>query len=224
MKKVVIVFVLAILSSKIIAKETLSIGFQYGNIWEKISKPEGTATSWVGSPGIALNAYSFRRHPNIGIFIQDSFLFPANSRLTVNGITVVDGVKETNFAFLFEFAIGPVYRFNLSEKTSTNIAIGPNISLLNTKAEKYIYNPFLSITECLYVKNFAFAAGFMINSNIKRNITKFLCIDIGAKFVFDFANYIKITSNVTAIPNVSRWNSGYFGFHLAPYIAVGFNI
>ena len=224
MKKIFILFLLAILSSKIVAKEMLSVGFQYGSLWEKSSKQGKTAASWLGSPGIVLNAYSFKWNPNIGIFIQDSLLFPTRSRLTVNNETVIDGVKEADYAFLFEFAIGPVYKFNLSKKTGLCIAAGPNISLLNAETGKYVYNPFLYMTERLYIKNFAFAAGIALNANIKHDITDFLCIDIGSKFVFDFANYIKNTSNISTIPNVSKWNSGYFGFHLAPYIAIGFNI
>ena len=221
MKKIIYIL-LCIIFSVCIFAETESwgtLGFQYGNYWEKFDKPEGTAKTWIGSPGIVFNAYAFFNKKNIGLFISDSFLFPNKSSTTINGATVKDGLKDFDFRFLFQFGIGPAFKYPISEKLNLHSSVGFHISMLSASIDKMVFNPITYTSVRMKVNMFSLTLGIMGDIGFKYDITDMIYFDIGSKLAFDFAGHLKMTSNF--LPNISQWNSNYFGLHLNLYIGLG---
>lgn len=226
MKKVVCTTVIIFLVSIYAFAESetwMTAGFQYGSYWEKVEKPEGRATTWIGSPGFVLNAYGFFNKKNIGIFIQDSFLFPHKSSSKINNIVIKDGIKDYDLRFFFQFAIGPGFRYSISQKAKLHGGVGFNISLLSASTDKIIANPLTYTANRLWVKMLGLTLGVMGDIGIKYDIIDIIYFDFGTKISIDFLGYSKISSNI-AMLNMSKWNSNYIGFHLLPYIGVGVNI
>ena len=225
MKKVVLILLCVIISISAFADtESLgTLGFQYGSYWEKMTKPEGTAKTWIGSPGLFYNGYAFFNKKNIGLFIDDSFLFPSNSSATVNGITVKDGVKDFDFRFLFQFGIGPAFRYSITNKLGIHLGAGFHISMLSANTNRTVINPVTFRTSRIEIRSFSLGLGIMGDIGLKYDITDMVYFDIGSKLALDFASYAKISSNILAL-NASQWNSNYIGFHLLPYIGLGFKL
>lgn len=140
MKKLVLVLLCAAISIPTFAEiESLgSFGFQYGSYWEKLTKPEGTAKAQLGSLGLFFNGYAFFNKKNIGLFIDDSFLFPSNSSATINGITVKDNVKDFDFRFLFQFGIGSAFKYAITNKLDIHFGTGFHLSMLSTNIDRII--------------------------------------------------------------------------------------
>ena len=201
----------------------LTFGFQYGNYWEKVDKPEGTAVSWIGSPGIVLNGYAFWNKNNIGLFIQDSFLFPNKSKVTTNGITITDGIKDFDSRFLFQFGIGPGFKYNISDKFKLYFGLGPNISMMTCSVDKTVYNPLTYLNLRLQIKTRAISIGIIGDTGVKYDISNIFYVAGGLKIGLDFAGHLKIETNIPGVSQ-SKWNSGYLGFHLNPYLGIGFNV
>ena len=219
MKKIVLILLcVAILIPAFAETESLgSFGFQYGNYWEKVTKREGTAKTWIGSPGLFFNGYTFFNKKNIGLFASDSFLFPSNSSATVNGMTIKDGVKDFDFRFLFQFGIGPAFKYAITNKLSILIGTGFHLSILSTNISRII------IGSRVKMNSLSLSLGIMGEIGVSYKITDLFYFDVGTKLALDFANYSKISSNILAW-NASQWNSNYIGFHLSPYIGLGFKI
>nr|DAJ85631.1 MAG TPA: YfaZ precursor [Caudoviricetes sp.] len=219
MKKIVLILLcVAILIPAFAETESLvSFGFQYGNYWEKVTKREGTAKTWIGSPGLFFNGYTFFNKKNIGLFASDSFLFPSNSSATVNGMTIKDGVKDFDFRFLFQFGVGPAFKYAITNKLSILIGTGFHLSILSTNRNEMI------IGRTAEVRLFSLSFGVMGDIEAIYNITDMLYFNIGTKLALDFANYSKISSDISIL-NASQWNSNYIGFHLSPYIGLGLKL
>ena len=165
------------------------------------------------------NAYAFFNKKNIGLFISDSFLFPNKSSTTINGVTVKDGLKDFDFRFLFQFGIGPAFKYPISEKLNLHSSIGFHISMLSASIDKMVFNPITYTSVRMKVNMFSLTLGIMGDIGFKYDITDMIYFDIGSKLAFDFAGHLKMTSNF--LPNISQWNSNYFGLHLNPYIGLG---
>lgn len=225
MKKIGFVLLYAVVFVSAFAKtESLgSFGFQYGSYWEKATKPEGTSRVWIGSPGLFFNSSVFFNKKNIGLFIDDSFLFPSNSSATINGITVKDGVKEANFRFLFQFGIGPAFKYALTHKLDIHVGAGFHLSILSMDTNRTTIDPVTFLLSRIEISSLSLSLGIMGDIGVIYNITDMFYFDIGSKLGFDFVNYIKIRSNILDL-NVSQWNSNYIGFHLAPYIGLGLKL
>ena len=219
MKKIVLVLLCAAISVAASAETEsfCSFGFQYGNYWEKVTKSKGSTITSIGSPGLVLNEYVFFNKKNIGLFASESLLFPSNSSLTVNGITVKDGVKDSNFSFLFQFGIGPAFKYAITNKLNILLGAGFNISMLSTNAYRIITSNRVGANLS------SLNLGIIGDIGLSYNITDIVYFDVGTKLVLDFANYTKISSAVSAY-NASQRNSNYIGFHLSPYIGLGFKL
>ncbi|MFC1239705.1 hypothetical protein ACFGOO_09790 [Treponema vincentii] len=197
-------------------------GFQYGSYWEKMTKPEGTSKTWIGSPGLFYNGYAFFNKKNIGLFIDDSFLFPSNSSATVNGITVKDGVKDFDFRFLFQFGIGPAFRYSITNKLGIHLGAGFHISMLSANTNRTVIDPVTFRTSRIEIRSFSLGLGIMGDIGLKYDITNIIYFDIGSKLALEFISYATKSSNISA--NYSQWNSNYIGFHLSPYIGLGLKL
>ena len=219
MKKAVLILLCVAVSVAASAEtESLgSFGFQYGSYWEKLTKPEGTSKAWLGSPGFFFNGYTFFYKKNIGIFIDDSVLFPNNSSATVNGITVKDGVKDFDFRFLFQFGIGPAFKYAITNKIEVHCGAGFHLSMLSINTNRII------IGGRVQISSLSLSFGIMGDIGVFYRITDMFYFDIGTKLALDFASYSKISSNILAL-NASQWNSNYIGFHLSPYIGLGLRL
>ena len=200
-----------------------TIGFQYGNYWEKADIPQGTVKTWIGAPGVVFNAYTFFNKKNIGLFIADSFLFPTNSLATVSNYTKKDAVKEWDFIFLFQFGIGPAFKYAITDKLDLHTGVGLNISMMSANREKYTYVQAYPMPVHLKMRYFSLGLGIMGDIGLKYDITNIIYLNIGTKLAFDFSYYTKISSNIDEFNN-SKWVSNYLGIYTSPYIGVGIQL
>ena len=90
MKKISLVIMLSVFLITLVSAESeswMSLGFESGHFFEHGSDDSNIIDSYMNSPGIAYSGYTFWNNKNVGLFIHDSFLFPANLSTTVNGTT-----------------------------------------------------------------------------------------------------------------------------------------
>ena len=91
--------------------------------------------------------------------------------------------------------------------------------MLSASIDKMVFNPITYTSVRMKVNMFSLTLGIMCDIGFKYDITDMIYFDIGSKLAFDFAGHLKMTSNF--LPNISQWNSNYFGLHLNPYIGLG---
>lgn len=220
-KKIVLILVCVLVPAYVFAG--ISAGFQYGNNWEKADKTEGKYSAWVGSPGMFINGNFFLNKKNIGFFIGNSLLFPKHSSVTTNGITVKNGTKDWDFRLLYQFSIGPAFRYPFLNKFALHVGTGLNISVLVLSADKTVIDPVTLKRARVEIKSRAVSIGVAADIGVKYDFTDTVYVDLGTKIGVDFAGHTKITSNIPLF-NASKWNSSYIGFQLSPYIGLGLNL
>jgi len=195
----------------------LSIGFEYGNFFEKSSNNGITINSYIGSPGISLSDYTFWNKDNIGLFVHDSFLFPKAMTSDINGVTAKIDLSIYDLMVQTGLIIGPGVRYNLDENTKIHFGIGPHF--LETAASYSKYTAYYSQTISYSMISFNFGVG--IDAGIKVDLGSVLYVDFGTLAVYDMVNYTSITSS---FGNASSQSDGnYSMIALQPYLCLGFN-
>lgn len=226
MKRKILILFCAVIPLCVFAKTQAwgTLGFQYGNYWEQQSTHnKDIFKEWIGSPGVVFNAYSFFNNKKIGLFVANSFLIPDKSVETVGDKVFKDSVKNLDFKFLFEFGIGPAFRYNIINKLDFHTGLGLNISVLSMTLDRMlITSPSQSTPERVQLKRVFLGLGIMSDIGLKYNITNVIYFDIGTKLALGFANYYKTILNSTVYS--PRWSSDYISFYLHPYVGIGFSI
>ena len=192
-----------------------SFGFEYGNFFENSSDAGNTAQSYMGSPGINLNAYQFWNGMNVGLFVHDIFAFPKNGTTEINGKKFETDFSVYDFIMQVGIIIGPGFRYSFNDKLKLQFGIG--FSFLETAAS---YSEYSYYYGTLSYSVLAFNFGIGGDIGIKYDITDIFYINIGSILSIDFANHTSIDSS---IGSVSDWAKNYSMFHLRPYICIGFN-
>lgn len=233
MKKICVILFCLILPAAVFAETEFwgTLGFQYGSSWEKYYSSEGTAKSWLGSPGFVLNAYAFFNKKNIGLFVNNSFLFPNNSLYefkdqTLKNYVLKNHVKEQlDDRFLYQLGIGPVFKYAVTDNLILHTGAGLNLSVLYAKVDRP-YSP-VHAKRRIKMKVYILSLGIMGDAGLKYNITRALYFDVGTKLTLDFAQHNKRTSNLNRLGEMrttSKWEPKYIGFHLMPYLGIGINL
>jgi hypothetical protein len=91
----------------------LSIGFEYGNFFEKRTDDGINIETYMGSPGFNLGF--FHLWDNFGFFHIHSFLFPNNISSNIDGY---------DYFFQYNFIIGPAFKIPFTEKFDMTLGIG----------------------------------------------------------------------------------------------------
>jgi hypothetical protein len=176
-----------------------SVGFEYGNFFEKRTDAGIDFDIYMGSPGLELSFYHF--WDNMGFFHTNSVLFPSNIRINVDGY---------DYFFQYIFMIGPAYKITFSEKL--DLAFGFGFSLGPT-----VGTP---------VSMFNLGIGGDIG--ITYFLNKVTYINIGSIISNHFVNFSSIgngTYDSDGDENKDAVRSrNYNLFGLRPYIRIGWSI
>ena len=214
MKKLFLVFTLTAgigVMAFSLSESWLSFGFEYGNFFETVTDGGNTAKTYIASPGINLNAYSFWNGLDVGLFVHDIFAFPQKGTLEINGNKTEVDFSIYDFIMQVGIIIGPGFRCNISDNFKLQFGIG--FSFMELAA-------FYSHGDVKF-SGLSFNFGIGGDIGIKCDITDIFFINIGSIITFDFANYTFVSSSFT---NASDWTKDYSMFGLRPYICIGFNI
>jgi len=189
----------------------LSFGFEYGNLFETATDGDNTAKTYMVSPGINLNVYSFWNGKDVGLFVHDIFAFPQKGTLEINGSKTTVDFSTYDFIMQVGIIIGPGFRCNINDNLKLQFGIGFSFMELGAS---YRHGT-VSFSEL----SFNFGIGGDIG--IKYNITDIFFLNIGSIITFDFANYTSVSSSFV---NASDWAKDYSMFGLRPYICIGVNL
>ena len=90
-----------------------SVGFEYGNFFEKRTDVGTNIETYMGSPGLNLSFYHFWN--KFGFFHINSFLFPDNVKTNIDGY---------DYFFQYIFMIGPAYKITFTERFNMTLGLG----------------------------------------------------------------------------------------------------
>ena len=93
----------------------LSMGFEYGNFFEKRTDGGVDIETYRGSPGFNFSGYHL--WDNFGFFHSHSFLLPTNISSNIEGY---------DYFFQYNFIFGPAFKIIFNEKLDLNFGIGVN--------------------------------------------------------------------------------------------------
>jgi hypothetical protein len=221
MKKFLISVVLIVSMSPAIfslAESWTSAGFGWGNFFERSPAGGNTAKTYMNSPGITLNGYTFWNRGNIGFFSNAAFLFPKRSTLDINGVKTSVDLSVYDVLFQFNAIVGPGIRFNVSDKLAVQFGLGLNYM-----------QTFGSYTNTMVVAGYIEKVGFAVlgfnlgiggDVGVKFDLTDTFFVSAGSMFSFDFANH---TSVFSSYGSTSGWADDYFMLGIRPYLCIGLN-
>jgi len=185
----------------------LSLGFGYGNFFEKSTDNGIDDEKYVGAPGLDLHFYHL--WDNLGFFHHHSFLFPNNVSSNVGGY---------DYFFRYNFIVGPAYKIEFTEKIDMTLGIG--FSLGPTTGE-------------LHDKAFTqFSIGIGGDIGVSFFLNRMAYINIGGIFSYHFAN---VTSTDTGRYEVdedgdrdeirdTKWSDNYNMGGVKPYLRFGIKL
>ncbi|GHV82194.1 hypothetical protein AGMMS49991_07520 [Spirochaetia bacterium] len=185
------------------ANETsLSAGFVFSNTF--VFDPDND-NSYFGSPGMALDGYSFWNHKNVGIFYLGSFAFPV----------VGDDGDTSLHDFQWEGIFGPAFRIRFTDKVSLQTGIGIGTSGLLAFYKQAGNDYFRAM--------FNFGVG--ADAGLKFDIGNKFFIKGGANVMWSFLGG-SVAHETSRNGDWSiDWNpKGYSTLAVNPYITFGLNI
>lgn len=209
-KSVFILFVIICVSPVIgqtVTESWLSLGFEYGNFWESATVNNTATKADMRSAGVNLTGYTFWNKKKMGLFVNDSFLFPLKGSATVNGNKI-----EGNFSDIYDFIMliglvtGPGFRFPISEKFIFRFGVGPSFFMLSGTADES--------------RILGFNLGIGGDLGFKFDVSEVFFIDFGSKIGADFLSWSIINSPVG---DTSGAADNYVMFRVQPYISIGLN-
>jgi hypothetical protein len=201
MKKLgcVIVLVLGITAAVFSYEGRFSVGFEYGNFFEKRTDAGIDFDIYMGSPGIELSFYHF--WDNMGFFHTNSFLFPSYIRTNVDGY---------DYFFQYIFMIGPAYKIIFTEKLDMTLGLG------------------FSLGPTVGTQGAMFNFGIGGDIGVTYFLNKVAYINIGSIVSNHFANFSRVgngTYDRDGDENKDTVRSGNYNlFGLRPYVRIGWSI
>jgi hypothetical protein len=203
MKKTLLFFVLVIgCSAHVFSINEImgSLGFNYGNIFESYNS--GDVTSFMGSPGIALNYSRSFEGKNFGFFGHTFFGFPQSVYTKKNGMETKTSLES---GMQLGMCMGLAFFFPINEQFIFQPSVGINSTM--TEVTYFEYAPSIGADES--ITSWSVSLGIGSNIGIVYRITKSFALNLGSLFVFDFIK--------TGIRN---WAKNYFLFTARPYVSV----
>jgi hypothetical protein len=193
-----------------------SFGFEYGNFFETASDGANTAKTYMASPGINLNVYSFWNGMDVGLFVHDIFAFPQRGTLEINGNKTYVDLSVYDFIMQVGIIIGPGFRYSINDNLKLQFGIGLSfMELVGTYSQYIPYYGTVSYSQL------SFNFGIGCDIGIKYDITDTFFLNIGSIITLDFASHSSISSSYGNASNLAK---DYFMFGLRPYICIGFNM
>jgi hypothetical protein len=197
-----------------LSESSLGLGFGWGNFFERASSNGSTAKTYMSSPGIAFNGYSFWNKKNIGLFTNMAFLFPSKSTIDINGVKTNADLSFYDILFQFNAMIGPGFRINIRENFILQLGVG-----LNYMQTTGSYTGYVAGNKIGYGL-LAYNLGLGGDIGIKYDITDAFFISAGSTVSYDFACHTAVFSSYE---NTSGWAGNYSMLGIRPYLCIGMN-
>ncbi|GMO14646.1 MAG: hypothetical protein Pg6A_00280 [Termitinemataceae bacterium] len=193
---VFIIFVNAMVFSN---ENRLSLGFEYGNFFEKRTDGGVDIETYIGSPGFNFSGYHLWN--DFGFFHSHSFLFPAKV------LSNRDGYK---YIFEYGFTIGPAFKIIFTGKLDMTLGLGFSLGNITGKQN----NKSISL----------FRMGIAGDIGLSFFVNKYICINIGSLISYHFLNTTSIangTHDKDGDENeTTEWSKNYNMAGLRPYIKI----
>ena len=182
--------------------ETLvSVGYENENAYSNsLYSDFYDAYVYMNSSGVNININQFWKGHNIGLFLQQSFLFP-----TFYEVKHVNYFDFDLMLFKYNIIIGPSFRFVLNDNFFLNLGAGFSFSFLvgNTDDKRYFF-------------------GLGVNLNANYDISDIMYIGIGSVFnintIYDSSGKSISDPRFVFIPAADQ-----LGFSFKPYLYIGFH-
>jgi hypothetical protein len=205
------------------SESSMSLGFGWGQFFERTEGGGNTAKTYMGSPGVTLEAYQFWNGHNIGVFANLGFLFPTKMTSDVSGVKTDVDLSIYDYLFQENLIIGPGFRHSFNDRFTLLAGLGLDILFSLASYSRSVYVGY----GWLYNISFAalsFNLGIGGDVGIRFDITDKAFLKFGSTISYDFLCYSSIWTNVSAIGNQSGWASSYSMIGLRPYLCVGLNM
>jgi len=167
---------------------------------------------YIGSPGINLSFYSLFGPKKIGIFFNYGILFPVIYSTGQN----YDQSVQLDF-ILLGFGFG----YDINKNLKLHLGIGPQLSFFGL----------INNADNTRKNNYILGLGIGGDIGIKFSLAKFVCIDFGTAFAYNFAVLNEISTEPKGRNGwrhrkieTSSWNNIKSIIGIKPYIAVGINL
>jgi hypothetical protein len=197
----IIILLLIVNTAAFSTESRLSLGFEYGNFFEKRTDGGVDIETYLGAPGLDFSTYHL--WGNFGFFQDHSFLFPNNITSNIDGY---------NYFFQYSFTMGPAFKITFTEKLDMTFGIGFSFGPVIGELDNH------SLT--LFKLGIGGDAGFSFFVN------KWVFINTGGIFSYHFLNR---TSTGTGTYDKdgdenkkSEWSKNYNMAGIRPYIRIGF--
>jgi hypothetical protein len=176
-----------------------SVGFVYGNFFERRTDAGIDLDTYMGSPGLELSFYHF--WDNLGFFHINSFLFPSNIKTNIVGY---------DYFFQYIFIIGPAFKITFTEKLDMTLGFG------------------FSLGPTVGKPSSMFNMGIGGDIGISFFLNTAVYINIGSMFSNHFVNFSSLgngTYDRDGDENKDTVRSSNYNlFGVRPYIRIGWSI
>jgi hypothetical protein len=205
------------------SESSMSLGFGWGNAFESAEEGGNAIKTYLGSPGITLEAYQFWNGHNIGLFVNAGFLFPVKMTSDVTGTKTNVDLSIYDFLFQENLIIGPGFRYGLNDRFTLQAGLGLDVLFLTAAYSKSVYAGY-GWTNNVSYSTFSIGLGIGGDVGVKFDITDKVFLKLGSAISYDFLCYTSIRTNISAVGNQSGWASGYSLINVRPYLCVGLNL
>ncbi|MBI9100765.1 MAG: hypothetical protein JEY91_19995 [Spirochaetaceae bacterium] len=195
----------------------LSAGFEFGNYLLASSEVTDMEKSHTRALGLDISSYFFWNDDDLGLFINTSVQFPQKQIKTIEGIITPENPVLFDLPLQIALVFGPAFRFRFNDILSMRGGIGLNLSRSSgrfngTSTDSGLNEDFEAVSYNL---------GMAIDTGLKFDIYKFLYVEVGNLFSFDFSDHTTLDSGVTVY---SDWTESFLMIGIKPYLNIGMTL
>jgi len=216
MKKlfVLVSLLFAIAGTGFSLSETLiSIGYENANDWEFSTDSGNDTYSFMNSSGVNLSVSRYWNGYNIGLFLSQSFLFPAFSDVyNLKEDITPRGLDDYDIKFKYGVVIGPSFRLAVNDNFFLNLGAGFSFSYLFENAGSYYGG---------YDETKQYFFGLGINVNFNYEISEIMYAGIGSIFNLNFSKYTLFGYSPDDV-YIAAFAEDWLGLSFKPYLYIGF--
>jgi hypothetical protein len=201
------------------SESSLGLGFGWGNFFEREKSGGNTAKTYMGSPGVTLDAYQFWNGQNIGLFCNLGILFPVKLTIDINGNKTTVDLSVYHILMQENIIIGPGFRHGFNDRLTLLAGLGLDfMGTFGTFTQNTAYANNVTYTMI------AINLGIGGDIGVKFDITDVVFLQVGTTIAWDPLCYTSTSSNVSSAATQSGWASQYSLFSFRPYLCVGLNM
>jgi hypothetical protein len=185
----------------------ITMGFEYGNFFEKRTDSGVDFDTYMGSPGFNLS--SWHLWDNVGFFFHNSFLAPSNVSSNRDGF---------DYFFHYNLILGPAFKIGFNKRLDLSFAIGFSLGVTAGEANNKTLNQF--------------NMGLGGDIGLSYHINRVVFVSVGSLLSYHFMNvtntgtgtYVTDEDGNTKDIEETAMSKNYNMAGIRPYIKIGFLI